>query len=389
MSSADQVEIIPENSQQTGGGSTKNGIDPLTSLFQRLPGLMGRNDEKPAAAVEQAPVEAVSEITPLEKPAIAITTEPVVNAEELNRSATENAATGKAEQDRIVQEKAAEEQKALAQSERDRLTAEKAGLLRIAEEKTAAERAERNRAAAAKVAAEQAKLESGVNAEEKTPGKPEPVSAVPATTVPATVTKPATVTRPSSSWNSLLALVGLHDDRRSIPPRELQNISSQPGQDYIIGPGDVIGISVWRDEALTRSAVVLPDGKLQFPLIGEIVAGGKTVLQLKQEFVEKLSKYVVDADISVEVKQSNSLVIFIIGKVNNPGRQILLSNTTVLQALSMAGGLNLFADKDDIKIFRQDNDRTVVYSFRYSKVVNGTYLDDNIMLKRGDVIVVP
>jgi polysaccharide export outer membrane protein len=187
----------------------------------------------------------------------------------------------------------------------------------------------------------------------------------------------------------LLALVGLHDDRSSIPPQELKSTSMQLGQDYIIGPGDVIGISVWRDESLTRSAVVLPDGKIQFPLIGEIVAGGKTVLQLKQEFVEKLSKYVVDADISVDVKQSNSLVIYIIGKVNNPGRQILLSNTSVLQALSMAGGLNLFADKDDIKIFRQNNDRTVVHSFRYSKVVSGTYLDDNIMLKRGDVIVVP
>ena len=393
LSSADQVETIPESSPQTGDGSAKRSVDPLTSLFQGLRGLIGRADDKPAVAAEQAPVEMVSENTPPEKPAIAVTTEPVVNAEEQNRSAAGKAAVEKAERDRIVQEKAAEEQKALGQTERDRLAAEKAELLRITEEKAirekiAAERAEQNRAAAIKVATEQAKLESGVMTEEKAPDKPESVRTL-TPNVPATIAKQKAGSPPSSSWNSLLALVGLHDDRRSIPPQELQNTSSPLGQDYIIGPGDVIGISVWRDEALTRSAVVLPDGKIQFPLIGEIVAGGKTVLQLKQEFVEKLSKYVVDADISVDVKQSNSLVIYIIGKVNNPGRQILLANTSVLQALSMAGGLNLFADKDDIKIFRQDNDRTVVYSFRYSKVVSGTYLDDNIMLKRGDVIVVP
>ena len=386
ISPADQVEIIPESSQpsqSTSGGSSNNNVDPLVSVFQKIRGFIGSEENKPAAAIEQPPVEPVSEIRPPEVPVIAATTEATVNTEEQSRRAAENAAS----------EKTAEEQKALEQTERDRLKAEKAELLRIAEEKAnqeklAAERAEQNRAAAAKITAEQAQLESRKMAEEKVPAKPVPVSTVPAT-VPAAAAKQATGSQPSSSWNSLLALVGLHDDRRSIPPQELRGTAPQLGQDYIIGPGDVIGISVWRDEALTRTAVVLPDGKLQFPLIGEIVAGGKTVLQLRQEFIEKLSNYVVDADISVDVKQSNSLVIFIIGKVNNPGRQILISNTTVLQALSMAGGLNLFADKDDIKIFRQDNDRTVVYSFRYSKVVSGTYLDDNIMLKRGDVIVVP
>jgi polysaccharide export outer membrane protein len=135
--------------------------------------------------------------------------------------------------------------------------------------------------------------------------------------------------------------------------------------------------------------VVLPDGKIQFPLIGEVVAGGKSVAQLKKEFVEKLSSYVVDADISVEVKQSNSLFVYIIGKVNSPGRQLLVADTTVLQALAMAGGLNPFAEKEDIKVVRQEKDRTLVYSFRYSQVVSGTHLDDNLLLKRGDVIVVP
>lgn len=202
-------------------------------------------------------------------------------------------------------------------------------------------------------------------------------------------TQKAPETQSSSKWQGFLSLLGLHDDRHSIPPLEVLSAPLHLGQDYIIGPGDLLAISVWRDDSLTRSVVVLPDGKIQFPLIGEIVAGSKSVAQLKKEFVEKLSSYVVDADISVEVKQSNSLFIYIIGRVNSPGRQMLLADTTVLQALAMAGGLNPFAEKNDIKIFRQESERTLVYSFRYSQVVSGNYLDDNLLLKRGDVIVVP
>jgi polysaccharide export outer membrane protein len=210
----------------------------------------------------------------------------------------------------------------------------------------------------------------------------------PVTNTPVTPLK--TASAPSSSmWLGFLAALGLHDDRPSIPPVEVTGSASNPEQDYIIGPGDLLSVSVWRDDSLTRSVVVLPDGKIQFPLIGEVVAGGKTVAQLKQIFVDKLSSYVVDADISVEVKQSNSLIIYIIGRVNSPGRQMLVADTTVLQALAMAGGVNPFAEKDDIKIFRQDKDRTLVYSFRYSQVVSGNYLNDNLLLKRGDVIVVP
>jgi polysaccharide export outer membrane protein len=212
--------------------------------------------------------------------------------------------------------------------------------------------------------------------------------AITADTTPV-ITSKTPDTKKSSKWQGFLSVLGLHDERQSIPPVEVASTNLHLGQDYIIGPGDLLGISVWRDDSLTRSVVVLPDGKIQFPLIGEIVAGGKSVAQLKKEFVEKLSSYVVDADISVEVKQSNSLFIYIIGKVNSPGRQMLLADTTVLQALAMAGGLNPFAEKNDIKIFRQESERTLVYSFRYTQVVTGNFLDDNLLLKRGDVIVVP
>ena len=165
--------------------------------------------------------------------------------------------------------------------------------------------------------------------------------------------------------------------------------TAAPSSEYIIGPGDQIGISVWRDENLSRTVVVLPDGKITFPLIGEIVAGGKMVAQLKKELEGKLARYIADTGVTVEVKQSNSMIIYVIGRVNAPGRQILFANTNVLQALAMVGGPNPFADKSDIKIFRKENGKTLMFPFNYNDVSEGKHLETNIELIRGDVILVP
>lgn len=192
-----------------------------------------------------------------------------------------------------------------------------------------------------------------------------------------------------SYWKGLLSAIGFADDRSALQPQELKGAREHFGQDYVIGPGDQLGITVWRDDMLTKTVLVLPDGKIQYPLIGELVVGGKTIGEVKKELTEKLATYVVDADISVEVKQSSSLFIYIIGRVNAPGRQMLVADTSVLQALALAGGLNPFASEDGIKIFRQEGDKTLVYTFRYSYVSTGKHLEDNILLRRGDVIVVP
>ncbi|MBC8018210.1 MAG: polysaccharide biosynthesis/export family protein [Verrucomicrobia bacterium] len=162
-----------------------------------------------------------------------------------------------------------------------------------------------------------------------------------------------------------------------------------PATDYILGPGDVIGISVWRDDSLTRTVVVLPDGKITFPLLGDLIAGGKTVAQLKQVLESGLTRYVADSSVTVEVKQSNSMIIYIIGRVNAPGRQVLVANTNVLQALAMAGGTNPFARKSKVKIFRQEDGKTAMFLFNYDEVAEGRHLEMNIELKRGDVIIVP
>lgn len=165
---------------------------------------------------------------------------------------------------------------------------------------------------------------------------------------------------------------------------------SSPMSDYIIGPGDVLNIAVWKDEALTRQCVVLPDGKIAFPLIGEVKASGRTVTDLSKELSQKLGRFVPGVDLSVAVHQVNSLIIYVIGRVNSPGRFVLNTDVNVLQALAMAGGLNPFAKRGDIKIFREaDGGDTKAFTFDYDAVSSGSDIKGNIRLKRGDVIVVP
>ncbi len=167
-----------------------------------------------------------------------------------------------------------------------------------------------------------------------------------------------------------------------------QNVTS-PINDYIIGPGDVLDISVWNNEALTKAVTVLPDGKIHFPLIGEVVVGGKTLVDLEKELKQKIDTFVPAPDLTVMVQQVNSMLIYVIGKVNHPGRFALNTNVNVLQVLAMAGGLNAFAKRNKIKIFRETNGKTHIFSFEYDRVTEGENLEQNVRLERGDVGVVP
>jgi len=162
-----------------------------------------------------------------------------------------------------------------------------------------------------------------------------------------------------------------------------------PTDDYTIGPGDILDISVWKNEALTRSVAVLPDGKISFPLIGEVTAGGKTLAELREELEKKLSRYVPDINLSVVVTKINSMIVYVVGRVNKPGMFALNTNITVLQAVAMAGGLNPFAKRSKIKIFRDTGGKTQILSFDYDDVTKGKDLGQNIQLQRGDTVVVP
>jgi len=158
---------------------------------------------------------------------------------------------------------------------------------------------------------------------------------------------------------------------------------------YHIGPGDHLEISVWRDDSLSRVVVVPPDSKISFPLIGDIDVSNMTVSDLRSAVAEKLSEFIPDATVTVIIKEIHNLKAYVIGKVIKPGDFYIRLDTDVMQILSMAGGLNPYADSDKIIIIRRNGNQTKKIPFNYSKVAKGQDLSQNIILKSGDVVIVP
>ena len=158
---------------------------------------------------------------------------------------------------------------------------------------------------------------------------------------------------------------------------------------YRVGAEDVLEISVWREDTLKKEVLVMPDGGISYPLIGDVQAAGRTVREIREEITKRLDKYIPDPVVSVTVLKTGSQRIYVLGKVSKPGEFPVGRYVDVLQALSMAGGLTPFADSSNIRIMRRDGDRQVVLPFEYGAVVRGQRLDDNIQLHSGDVVVVP
>jgi polysaccharide export outer membrane protein len=158
---------------------------------------------------------------------------------------------------------------------------------------------------------------------------------------------------------------------------------------YYLGPGDVVEISVWKDPELSRNLVVPPDGIISFPLIGSFNATNKTVPEVREIVTQKLSEFIPDATVTVMLIEIKSLNAFVIGKVNNPGQFAINLETNVMQILSKAQGLNPFASQGNIKIIRQQNNIIIKIPFDYGEVEKGKNLEQNIILKAGDVVVVP
>jgi len=151
----------------------------------------------------------------------------------------------------------------------------------------------------------------------------------------------------------------------------------------------LLEIFVWKEKDLQREVLVRPDGWLTFPLVGNVSAKGKTAQQLQDEIATRLRKYIPDPNVSISVKKVAGYKIFIIGKVNKPGEFVVGRYIDVIQALTLAGGLTPFASESNIKILRKENDKETVLLFDYSDVRKGKELQQNIMLKSGDVIIVP
>jgi polysaccharide export outer membrane protein len=166
-------------------------------------------------------------------------------------------------------------------------------------------------------------------------------------------------------------------------------LASEMEKDYLIGPEDILEVAVWKDEALTKVVVVRPDGKISFPLVGEIKVGGQTVEWLQQQITSRLEGFMSEIEVSVSVNQINSIKIYLIGKVLKAGEYKIGRRINVIQALALAGGLAPFADEDDILILRSTADGQLKIGFNYKAVKQGRALEQNIALQAGDVVVVP
>jgi polysaccharide export outer membrane protein len=163
------------------------------------------------------------------------------------------------------------------------------------------------------------------------------------------------------------------------------------GADYVIGPDDVLMISVWKNETLSRTLPVRPDGKISMPLLHDVQAAGLTPMQLRDRLAGSLAEFMPNPEVAVSVTEVRSYRVSVLGEVQRPGLLQLRSNTTILEALAMAGGFRDFASPSKIMIFRQDaKGNTEKIRFNYNRAVSNASEQENlILLKSGDVIVVP
>jgi polysaccharide biosynthesis/export protein len=168
-------------------------------------------------------------------------------------------------------------------------------------------------------------------------------------------------------------------------------VAADVNQDiYRLHQGDALMISVWREETLQKQAVVLPDGSITFPLVGRVAVEGLSTPEVEARITEKLKKYLSEPVVTVVITGIDGNRAYVLGKVMKPGPLIINESTTVLQAISIAGGFDKFADDGDIKVIRQvPPNSTQIFPVNYKDIISGKDISTNIYLKAGDTIVVP
>jgi polysaccharide export outer membrane protein len=159
--------------------------------------------------------------------------------------------------------------------------------------------------------------------------------------------------------------------------------------DYVLQPGDELQIAVWKETDLKQDVVIRPDGGISFPLAGDLSAAGLSVAELTVALEKRVRRYEPDAVVTVMVKAAVGNRVYVIGKVNKPGDFALNRPIDVMQALSLAGGATPFANTNHIRVLRREGNHIRAIAFRYGDVQRGRRLDQNILLKSGDTVVVP
>jgi polysaccharide export outer membrane protein len=158
---------------------------------------------------------------------------------------------------------------------------------------------------------------------------------------------------------------------------------------YLIDIGDTLEINVWKEDTLSKEVFVRLDGRISLPLIGDVIAAGKTPMELAKSLEKMISDIMEEPSVTVLLTASNSRVYYMVGNINSPGAYPINTPINLLQAIAKAGGLGEWADKDEIIVVRRSSGKDEMLSFDYEKFVKGKDLSQNIMIHYGDTIIVP
>lgn len=166
-------------------------------------------------------------------------------------------------------------------------------------------------------------------------------------------------------------------------------VASANADAYRLNAGDILDISVWKEEGMQRQVLILPDGTISFPLAGHVTAAGRTAAEVQSALEKRIQVYIPEPVVTVSVASVGGNSIYVIGQVKQPGRFDVTSQIDVMQALSLAGGLTPFGDENSIRVLRRNGTKQTALRFDYSAVKRGQQLETNILLSPGDVVVVP
>ena len=180
----------------------------------------------------------------------------------------------------------------------------------------------------------------------------------------------------------------------SVSQEAFDEASKPVSKEFLLGPEDVLEVTVWRNQDLSRIVVVRPDGKISLPLIGDVQASGLNSSQVAAKIAARLTEFKENPNVSVSLKEVNSYFIFVLGEVLKPGKYPLKSYATVLQGVSMAGGFTPFASKNRMQVIRthaneDGKENQIRIPVPYNELVAGKGEIENFILKSGDTIVVP
>lgn len=165
--------------------------------------------------------------------------------------------------------------------------------------------------------------------------------------------------------------------------------NAEPMQSYKLRQGDLIQVSVWGEDKLQKESLVLPDGSITYPLAGRVEVVGLTSVEVEKSIAEKLKPYLPDPQVSVVIANISGYKAHVLGKVLKPGQVFMTGPMTVLDALSVAGGLDKFADRNGIKVLRNTPQGQKALPVNYDQLMRGENLQTNITLNPGDTILVP